>query len=140
QRLFADRDFVLDLKKILIEEGGIYEFLDKILPLVKNGNWDANNYWSYKSITFAKHIAGQHIPRIIQKILDSPGFKEFAKKEGLRKKDLKAWGNGFYFVLTSFSFRKTFHNALIDVGDDAEFVYRDMTEEEKRKFFNLDHL
>jgi len=139
ERLFKDRDFVLDLKKIIIEEGGIYEFLDLIRPLIANGDWDANNFWSYKSISFAKNVAGKHIPRIIKKILDTPGFKKFAKKEGLKDKDFEAWGNGFYFVLTSYGFRKMLHQALVDVGDDAEFAYREMTDKEKRKFFSLDH-
>lgn len=139
ERLFKDKDFVLDLKKIIIEEGGIYEFLDLIRPLIANGDWDANNFWSYKSISFAKNVAGKHIPRIIQKILDTPGFKKFAKQEGLKDKDFEAWGNGFYFVLTGHRFRKLLHKALVDVGDDAEFAYREMTDKEKRKFFSLDH-
>lgn len=138
-KLLKDKEFVKDLTKIIQDEGGIYEFLDKIVPLVANGDWDANNFWSYKSISFAQNVAGKNIPRIIKEILNTPSFKKFAQKEKLSKSDIEGFGNGWYFVLTNPNFRKRYAEMLKNAGEDIDNAYRDMTDKEKRKFFNLDH-
>ena len=145
--LFKDKEFIKDLTKVIEDEGGIYDFLDKVKPKLypstkqRIGDYDPDTMWilgGYKGIGFIQNVANKNIPVIIDKILASKSFKKYADKYKYSKREIDSFGNGLYFVLTDPSFKKNYAKMLKDVGEDVSHATREMTDKEKRKFFNLD--
>jgi hypothetical protein len=117
--MFKDKEFIKELTRIIEEEGGIYDFLDK-------------------GKLFIQNVANKNIPVIIDKILSSSSFKKYITKYKLEKKDIQSFGDGLYFILTNPDFKRNYSQMLQDVGEDITHATRAMNDREKRKFFNLD--
>ena len=137
--MFKDKEFIKELTRIIEEEGGIYDFLDKVKPKITD--WDASTMWQmggYKGKLFIQNVANKNIPVIIDKILSSSSFKKYITKYKLEKKDIQSFGDGLYFILTNPDFKRNYSQMLQDVGEDITHATRAMNDREKRKFFNLD--
>lgn len=136
-RLLIDKNFVSDLRDIIEEEGGIYLFMDKMRPLIHHEDWDHDTFWSVRSFTF-KNVAGIHARPIIERLINTSGFNDFLKKEKIKNTEIEAFSNGLWMVLSQRSFRHIYLRILSDVGIDTKYASRDMTDEEKRTYFNID--
>jgi|LauGreDrversion4_2_1035121.scaffolds.fasta_scaffold49630_4 hypothetical protein len=144
--LLKNKQFVKELAEIIEDEGGIYDFLDKVKPKMKPGrDYDAQVLWNLggiNSTTFINNVAGKNAPRIVNRIMDTPIVKSFFRPGGKKTKvgsDSKAdFENGLYYVITDPQFRRVYTKMLKDAGEDITLATRDMTDREKQKFFNLD--
>jgi hypothetical protein len=136
-RLLIDKNFVSDLRDIIEEEGGVYKFMDKMRPLIHHENWDHDNFWSVRSFTF-KNVAGVHARPIIEKIIKTKGFTSFLENQRIKYAEIEIFSNSLWVILSQSSFRKIYLRMLTDVGIDTQYAIRDMTEEEKRDYFDID--
>lgn len=144
--LLKNKQFVKELAEIIEDEGGIYDFLDKVKPKMKPGrDYDAQVLWNLggiNSTTFINNVAGKNAPRIVNRIMDTPIVKSFFRADGKKSKyggRIKAdFENGLYFVITDPNFRRVYTKMLKDAGEDTTLATRYMTDKEKMKFFNLD--
>lgn len=144
--LLKNKQFIKALAEIIEDEGGIHDFLDKVKPkLIPGRQYDAQVLWNLggiNSTTFINNVAGKNAPRIVNRIMDTPIVKSFFRADGMKTKvgsyHKKAFENGLYFVITDPEFRRVYTKMLKDAGEDITLATRDMTDKEKRKFFNLD--
>lgn len=136
-KLLLDKGFVCCLRDIVEEEGGIHVFMDKLRPLIPHEDWDHNNFWSVRSFSF-KIVAGIYARPIIEKIIESDGFKSYMGKEKIGNNEIESYSNGLWFLMSQYSFKKTYRSMLANAGLETNFADREMTDEEKRRFFNFD--
>jgi hypothetical protein len=87
--------------------------MDKLRPLIPHQDWGHNNFMSVRSFSF-KIVAGNYARPIIETIIKSDGFN--------------------VLIL----FLKTHRSLLANAGLETNFANREMTDEEKRRFFNFD--
>jgi len=144
--LLKNKQFAKELSLIIEDEGGIYDFLDKVKPkLIPGRQYDAQVLWNLGGIysyTFINNVAGKDAPRIVKIIMNSQIVKSYFRADGKKTKvggDSKAdFENGLYFVITDPNFRRVYAKMLKDAGEDTTSATRDMTDKEKMKFFNPD--
>ena len=144
--LLKNKQFAKELSLIIEDEGGIYDFLDKVKPkLIPGRQYDAQVLWNLGGIysyTFINNVAGKDAPRIVKIIMNSQIVKSYFRADGKKTKvgsyHKKAFENGLYFVITDPEFRRVYTKMLKDAGEDTTLATRDMTDKEKMKFFNPD--
>lgn len=139
--ILHDRNFLIDLKKIIEEEGGIYDFVDSIKPrMIPGEDFDVDlmpTMGGYKGREWIKYVSGNRTHIIIDKIIDSPTVQKYIKKYKLTDDWKRVFGDTFYFVLSSSDFKKRYIELLKSVGEDYSDIVRDMTDAEKKRFFNI---
>ena len=87
--LLKNKQFAKELSLIIEDEGGIYDFLDKVKPKMKPGrDYDAQVLWNLGGIysnTFINNVAGKDAPRIVKIIMNSQIVKSYFRADGKKK-------------------------------------------------------
>lgn len=139
--ILHDKEFLIDLRNIVEDEGGIYDFIDNIKPKMKPGDdYDPDTIDSaggYKGSMWKANVSGKRTHIIIDKMIAAPTVQKYIVKYKLSKGWERVFGDTMYFVLSDYGFKKRMIDLFKEAGEEINFIIRDMTEEEKLRYFNL---
>lgn len=146
KKYLEDKDFVKDLIDVIKEEGGIDNFIQKTRKLVPDKDVDGYLFMDFKGgITnpeLQKLVTGKTSPIIIDKLLAKPTFRKYVQEYKMSQEWERHAADGVYIKISSENFRNDFKNMLVknnlDVSIADKMPPREMTYDEKRKYFNLD--
>ncbi|MFM7645646.1 MAG: hypothetical protein ACKO41_02930 [Sphingomonadales bacterium] len=143
KHIIHDKDFIIDLSKIIEEEGGIYIFLKKTTPKSRpslhTDDTHDNLIFSggYKGKYWIQNVSSKETPAIIDKIIAAPSVALF-----LEKYRMTEWnnylGNHIFLFITDPTFQSKYATMLSIAGLDQSLARREMTLEEKKIYWDID--
>lgn len=141
--IIYEKDFLIDLSKVIEDEGGIYMFLKKVKTKSKPSlhTDDTNDslifQGGYKSKYWMENVSSAETPDIIDKIISTNSVDRYLTKYDMR--DWKSYfGNHIFLFITQSDFQQQYAKLLSDAGLDTRHARREMTDEEKNIFWDID--
>jgi hypothetical protein len=141
--IINDKSFLIDLSRVIEEEGGIYLFLKKIKPR-SNPALYTNEYHEivifdigYKSKYWIENVSNNETSYIIDKIISSESVNQYLKKYKMHNWNSYI-GNHIYLFITKIDFQIQFAKLLSNAGLDTLIARPDMTSEQKDLFWDID--